>query len=174
MSNKRDYYEVLGISKSATDSEIKKAYRKLAIKFHPDKNPGDKNAEEKFKEVAEAYEVLSNPEKKKQYDTFGHTDNIGSDNDNLILSQNRAQVVTDYLISKGIDAGRLMMEGHGEIEPIASNDTDEGRKLNRRVEFTILKNLIQCDATSNLRRMRGYCQIGSKAFILLSASNISR
>ncbi len=69
---KRDYYEVLGISKNATAVEIKKSYRKLALKYHPDKNPDDKEAEEKFKEAAEAYEVLSNPDKKAKYDQFGH------------------------------------------------------------------------------------------------------
>ncbi|MCK3684634.1 molecular chaperone DnaJ [Maribellus sp. YY47] len=69
---KRDYYEVLEVSKSATADEIKKAYRKKAIQFHPDKNPGNQEAEEKFKEAAEAYEVLSNPEKKQRYDQFGH------------------------------------------------------------------------------------------------------
>ena len=73
MDNKRDYYEVLGVSKTATPEEIKKAYRKLAIKYHPDKNPGDKAAEEKFKEAAEAYEVLSNEEKRQKYDQFGHS-----------------------------------------------------------------------------------------------------
>lgn len=70
--SKRDYYDVLGVAKSASAEEIKKAYRKLAIKFHPDKNPDDKSAEEKFKEAAEAYEVLSSPEKKQRYDQFGH------------------------------------------------------------------------------------------------------
>src|SRR6185503_8932035 len=69
---KRDYYEILGVAKGAPDDEIKKAYRKLAIKYHPDKNPDDKSAEEKFKEAAEAYEVLSNPEKRQRYDQFGH------------------------------------------------------------------------------------------------------
>lgn len=69
---KRDYYEVLGVSKTATADEMKKAYRKLALKYHPDKNPGDKEAEEKFKEAAEAYDVLSNPDKKARYDQFGH------------------------------------------------------------------------------------------------------
>lgn len=70
--SKRDYYEVLEVSRTATEIEIKKAYRKKAIQYHPDKNPGDKTAEEKFKEAAEAYEVLSDPEKRKRYDQFGH------------------------------------------------------------------------------------------------------
>ncbi len=69
---KRDYYEILGLSKNASEEEIKKAYRKMAIKFHPDKNPDDKPAEEKFKEAAEAYEILSNPEKRQRYNQFGH------------------------------------------------------------------------------------------------------
>lgn len=69
---KRDYYEVLGVPKNADAQTIKKAYRQKAIQYHPDKNPGDKDAEEKFKEAAEAYEVLSNPEKREQYDRFGH------------------------------------------------------------------------------------------------------
>lgn len=72
MAEKRDYYEVLGVSKDATADQIKKAYRKLALKYHPDKNPGDKEAEEKFKEAAEAYDVLSNDEKRSKYDQFGH------------------------------------------------------------------------------------------------------
>ena len=68
---KRDYYEVLGVDKNASADEIKKAYRKKAIQYHPDKNPGDKEAEEKFKEAAEAYDVLSNPDKRARYDQFG-------------------------------------------------------------------------------------------------------
>ena len=69
---KRDFYEILGVSKSATADEIKKAYRKVAMQFHPDRNPGDKSAEDKFKEAAEAYEILSDADKKTQYDRFGH------------------------------------------------------------------------------------------------------
>lgn len=69
---KRDYYEILGVDKGSSTDEIKKAYRKIAIKYHPDKNPDDPTAEDKFKEAAEAYEILSNPEKKQRYDQFGH------------------------------------------------------------------------------------------------------
>ena len=70
--SKRDYYEVLGLSKGSSAEEIKKSYRKVAMQFHPDRNPGDKGAEEKFKEAAEAYEVLSDADKRAQYDRYGH------------------------------------------------------------------------------------------------------
>ena len=69
---KKDYYEILGVSKNATAAEIKKAYRKKALEYHPDKNPGDKEAEEKFKEAAQAYEILSDEQKRAQYDQYGH------------------------------------------------------------------------------------------------------
>src|SRR5205085_12475225 len=69
---KRDYYEILGVSKNASADEIKKSYRKVAMQYHPDRNPGDKAAEEKFKEAAEAYEILSDQDKRAQYDRFGH------------------------------------------------------------------------------------------------------
>ena len=84
---KRDYYEVLGVSKEATKEEIKKAYRKQALKYHPDKNPGDKKSEENFKEAAEAYEVLSNDEKKARYDRYGHA-GMGSNGNGFSRSGN--------------------------------------------------------------------------------------
>ncbi|HTE31118.1 MAG TPA: molecular chaperone DnaJ [Chryseolinea sp.] len=77
MSTKRDYYEILGVTKTSTPEEVKKAYRKVAIQFHPDKNPDNKEAEEKFKEAAEAYEVLSDADKRAKYDRFGHSRSNG-------------------------------------------------------------------------------------------------
>src|SRR5215210_669197 len=71
--SKRDYYEVLGVSQTASEQEIKSAYRRLAVQFHPDKNPGDATAEDKFKEAAEAYTVLSDAEQRRRYDRFGHS-----------------------------------------------------------------------------------------------------
>src|ERR1700712_4732684 len=78
MATKRDYYEVLGVGRTATPEDLKKSYRKMAIQFHPDKNPGDKKAEERFKELSEAYEVLSDPKKRQMYDQFGHAAGAGS------------------------------------------------------------------------------------------------
>src|SRR5436853_5985461 len=71
-TEKRDYYEVLAVPRTATEDEVKRAYRKLAVKYHPDKNPGDAHAEEKFKELGEAYDVLMDPDKRAAYDRFGH------------------------------------------------------------------------------------------------------
>jgi DnaJ-class molecular chaperone len=75
--SKQDYYKILGVERNADDAEIKKAYRKLAIKYHPDQNPNDKAAEEKFKEASEAYEVLSSDDKRRAYDQFGHAGTAG-------------------------------------------------------------------------------------------------
>tara|TARA_Y100001958_G_scaffold156005_1_gene147749 strand:- start:574 stop:1698 length:1125 start_codon:yes stop_codon:yes gene_type:complete len=107
---KRDYYEVLGVNRSATPDQIKSAYRKLAVKYHPDKNKGDKNSEEKFKEASEAYHVLSNSERKQSYDNFGHAafENGGGSRGgfgNFDFSSNFSDIFEDFF-GEGFGGGR--------------------------------------------------------------------
>src|SRR5271154_4845916 len=90
--SKRDYYEVLGVSKGAPVDEIKKAYRKVAMQFHPDRNPGDKGAEDKFKEAAEAYEVLSDADKRAQYDRYGHAGLNNSGRGGVMGGMNKEEI----------------------------------------------------------------------------------
>ena len=96
MTTKRDLYEVLGVSRDASQDEIKKAYRKLAIQFHPDKNPGNSEAEEKFKEIAESYAILSDQDKRARYDRFGHSATSGAGDFGGFSNNGQA--------AKGIDA----------------------------------------------------------------------
>ena len=96
---KRDYYDVLGVTKSSSNEEIKKAYRKLALKYHPDKTKGDKSSEEKFKEASEAYHVLSDEKRKTNYDQFGHAAFEGAGgggHDHLLQLPQRQHVQTDH------------------------------------------------------------------------------
>ena len=101
---KRDYYEVLGVEKTASVEEIKKAYRKKAIQYHPDKNPGDKQAEENFKEAAEAYDVLSDPQKRQRYDQFGHAGVGGASQECLwtIFSHSLETSLADILVALAV------------------------------------------------------------------------
>ena len=109
---KRDYYEVLGVQKSATKDEIKKGYRKLAIQYHPDKNPGNKEAEDKFKEATEAYEVLSDDEKRQIYDQYGFAglDGMGAGGGGFM-----------YMVAKDREAARRIREilTHNPVTPNA-------------------------------------------------------
>lgn len=93
---KRDYYEILGVSKSSSQDEIKKAYRKVAMQYHPDRNPGDKSAEEKFKEAAEAYEILSDQDKRAQYDRFGHAGVSGNGRGGFGGGQNMDDIFSQF------------------------------------------------------------------------------
>src|SRR5436190_11136163 len=114
---KKDFYEILGISKSATPAEIKKAYRKKAIEFHPDKNPGDKEAEEKFKEAAEAYEILSDSSKRQRYDQFGHKGMNGAGH-----NMNMEDIFSHF--------GDIFGEG-SPFESFFGGATRGGRRVNR-------------------------------------------
>jgi DnaJ-class molecular chaperone len=96
MAAKRDYYEVLGVDRSASDAELKKAYRKLALKFHPDRNPGDRAAEEQFKEAAEAYDVLRDANKRQIYDQYGHPGLEGTGFSGFGVSRTSFRVLATY------------------------------------------------------------------------------
>jgi molecular chaperone DnaJ len=127
---KRDYYEVLGVSKEATKEEIKKAYRKQALKFHPDKNPGDKKSEDNFKEAAEAYEVLSNEEKKARYDRYGHA-GMGSGASNGYGGQN--MTMDDIFSSFGDIFGGFGAFGGGR----RSRRINKGSNLRVKVKLNL-------------------------------------
>lgn len=166
---KRDYYEVLGVSKSASADEIKKAYRQVAMKFHPDKNPGNKEAEEKFKEAAEAYEVLSDQEKKAQYDRFGHSRGPGGFrgqemNMEDIFSQfgdifGGGSPFESFFGGGGSRSGRrkgsnLRIKLKLTLEEIA-NGAEKKIKVNRlvRAEGVTFKNCSTCGGTGQVRKV---------------------
>jgi molecular chaperone DnaJ len=126
---KRDYYEVLGVSKNATKDEIKKAYRQQALKFHPDKNPGDKKAEENFKEAAEAYEVLSNDEKKARYDRYGHAGMGNSGN-----GYGGANMTMDDIFSS---FGDIFGDAFGGFGAFGGNSRRGGRRINKGTNLRV-------------------------------------
>lgn len=132
---KRDYYEVLGVSKDATDDELKKAYRKLAIKYHPDKNPGDKNAEEKFKEAAEAYDVLRDKDKRARYDQFGHAGVDGQGGFGGGAGMNMDDIFSMF--------GDIFGGGFGGFSGFGSRSNGRGKRVNKggnlriRVKLTL-------------------------------------
>jgi molecular chaperone DnaJ len=132
MSDKRDFYEVLGISKSATEAEIKKAYRKLALKYHPDKNPDDDTAEAKFKEAAEAYEVLSNPQKKQRYDQYGHAGVGGAAGGGFGGGMNMDDIFSQFgdIFGGGFGGGQRRGGGGGQR-------TARGTNLRVKIKLTL-------------------------------------
>ncbi len=134
--SKRDYYDVLGVSKSATADEIKKAYRKLAIKYHPDKNPNDKTAEEKFKEGAEAYEVLSNPEKKQRYDQFGHAGMGGAAGGGYGGGMNMEDIFSQFGDIFG-SSGHSFDSFFGGSQSRSGRKTTKGSNLRIKVKLTL-------------------------------------
>jgi molecular chaperone DnaJ len=172
MSTKRDYYEILGVGKSATPEEIKKAYRKTAIQFHPDKNPGNKEAEEKFKEAAEAYEVLSDQEKRAHYDRYGHArpgSSYGGHNMNMddIFSQfgdifgGGGSPFDSFFGGGGRSGGRRQRKGSNlriklklNLEEIA-NGVEKKIKVNRlvRAEGVSFKTCPTCQGSGQIRKV---------------------
>ncbi|MDX9798502.1 MAG: molecular chaperone DnaJ [Bacteroidales bacterium] len=128
MATKRDYYEVLGVSKTATEEELKKAYRKLALKFHPDRNPNDKDAEEKFKEAAEAYEVLSNKDKRAKYDQFGHA---GVEGQGFGYSGAGMNMDDIFSMFGDIFGGRGGFGGFGGFSGFGSDRSRAGTRVNK-------------------------------------------
>ncbi|MFH1831887.1 MAG: molecular chaperone DnaJ, partial [bacterium] len=138
--NKRDYYEILGVAKTATPDEIKKAYRKLALQYHPDKNPDNKAAEDKFKEAAQAYEVLSDDAKRKKYDQFGHSAmNSGSDyhqySDMSDIFESFGDVFADMF---GMKSGQKKRRKTGGPAP------QRGHDLTQRIEITLQEAFLGC------------------------------
>jgi molecular chaperone DnaJ len=147
---KRDYYEVLGVSKNATKEEIKKAYRKQALKHHPDKNPGDKKAEELFKEAAEAYEVLSNDEKKARYDRFGHAGMSGAGNGFGGGTMTMEDIFSSF--------GDIFGDAFGGFGGFSSNKRGGGRRVNKgtnlRVKVKLTLNEIANGAEKKIKVSR--------------------
>ena len=172
MSTKRDYYEILGISKSASADEIKKAYRKVAIQFHPDKNPDNKEAEEKFKEAAEAYEILSNADKRAQYDRFGHSrGNGGFSGQNMNMDDIFSQFgdifggggspFDSFFGGGSTRGGRRQRKGSNlriklklNLEEIA-HGVEKKIKVNRliRAEGVTFKTCTACQGTGQMRKV---------------------
>jgi molecular chaperone DnaJ len=136
--SKRDYYEVLGVSKDASKDELKKAYRKLAVQYHPDKNPGDKAAEEKFKEAAEAYEVLSHDDKRRQYDRFGHA-GMGGAAGGGFSGFNDINDIFEHFgdIFSGMGGGRFSGFGGGRGRGGSQRAVRKGANLRVKVTLTL-------------------------------------
>lgn len=136
---KRDYYEILGVAKDANQEEIKKAYRKLALKYHPDRNPGNKEAEDKFKEATEAYDALSNPEKRKAYDKFGHAGaeqmgGFGQYSDINDIFENFGDIFGD-LFGTGSTRKRSAKTG-----PVAQR----GHDLSQKIQISLKESYLGC------------------------------
>lgn len=132
MPMRRDYYEVLNVHKDASDEEIKKAYRKLAMKYHPDRNPGDRGAEENFKEVAEAYEVLKDPQKRQRYDRFGHSGLKGGFEGFAGFDIDLSDALRTFM-SEGFGFGDIFGMGRGS----RANQRHRGRDLQLRLRLTL-------------------------------------
>ncbi|MDB5195632.1 MAG: Chaperone protein dnaJ [Flaviaesturariibacter sp.] len=149
---KRDYYEVLGVSKGAAADEIKKAYRKVAMQYHPDRNPGDKSAEEKFKEAAEAYEVLSDQDKRAQYDRFGHAGVSGASGRGPAGGQNMEDIFSQFGDIFGEDVFGSFFGGGGQRGGGGGQRRARGtRGSNLRIKLKLTYEEIAKGVTKNIK-----------------------
>ena len=153
MAEKRDYYEVLEVPKTASAEEIKKAYRKKAIQYHPDKNPGDKEAEEKFKEAAEAYEVLSDPQKRQRYDQYGHAgmNGMGGFSGGGMSMEDIFTHFGDIFSGAGFDLGDFFGGGSGRSS--RGPRVRRGSDLRGRVSLTLEEIATGCEKKIKVRRL---------------------
>ena len=153
MAEKRDYYEVLEVPKTASAEEIKKAYRKKAIQYHPDKNPGDKEAEEKFKEAAEAYEVLSDPQKRQRYDQYGHAgmNGMGGFSGGGMSMEDIFAHFGDIFSGAGFDLGDFFGGGSGRSS--RGPRVRRGSDLRGRVSLTLEEIATGCEKKIKVRRL---------------------
>jgi len=152
MAEKRDYYEVLGVDKSASADEIKKAYRKKAIQYHPDKNPGNKEAEEKFKEAAEAYDVLNNPDKKAKYDQFGHAAFNGQGGPDFSHGYGNLNDILNDLFG-GAFSGFGGFGGFGGGQQQSGPRVYRGRDIRTRVNLSLSEIATGCEKEVSIKRL---------------------
>lgn len=149
--SKRDYYEVLGVSKGASADEIKKSYRKIAMQFHPDRNPGDKEAEEKFKEAAEAYEILSDSEKKAQYDRFGHAGLSGAGRGGGSGNMNMDDIFSQFGDIFGDDVFGSFFGGGSRTRSSGGQRTRGTRGSNLRIKMKLTYEEIAKGVSKNIK-----------------------
>ena len=149
--SKRDYYEVLGVAKAASQDEIKKAYRKVAMQFHPDRNPGDKSAEEKFKEAAEAYEVLSDADKRAQYDRFGHAGVSGNGRGGFSGASNMDDIFSQFGDIFGEDIFGNFFGGGGRQGRGGGGRPRGSRGSNLRIKLKLNYEEIAKGVTKNIK-----------------------
>ncbi|MCC8180390.1 MAG: molecular chaperone DnaJ [Planctomycetes bacterium] len=154
MAKKRDYYTVLGVDRSATQDDIKKAYRKLAMKYHPDRNPGDKAAEDKFKEAAEAYEVLHDENKRKRYDQFGHEGVSGPDGQGAPNFSSFEDIFSHFadIFGGGAGGGSIFEGVFGGGGSAFGQGVRAGASLKCRINITFEESATGTTKTINLRR----------------------
>lgn len=151
MAQNKDYYSILGVSKDATDAEIKKAYRKLSLQYHPDRNPGNKEAEEKFKEVAEAYSVLSDGQKRQQYDTFGSVDDNGF-NMNMNPDDIFAQFMKmhhDFGFGFTDEPQERVYRGNDKILKVNVTFSEIYNNISKNITYTVQRPCSECGGTGS-------------------------